>query len=72
MLLVGVIRDAMTQISMERQRVKLILQIIAVQLHRRGHRLLGIRLAVIAQPVGFVIQQVIATVMAEHKIDKAF
>ncbi|MNN50448.1 hypothetical protein D3C81_1650340 [compost metagenome] len=72
MALVIVIRQTMPQIAVQRQGIELVLQIVAVFRHRPRHRLLGIGAAVFAQPVGFVIQQVVFSLPAEYQIDKAF
>ena len=62
----------MAQVAMQRQGIKLILQVVAMRLHGRGHRLLRIGGAVFTQPVRFVIEQVIAPLMAEYQVNKAF
>ncbi|CSE87348.1 Uncharacterised protein [Shigella sonnei] len=70
--IIVVISNAMAQIAMQRQGIKLILQIIAVCLHRCCHSLLGVSRTVFTQPVGFIVEQVITPFVAEYQVDKAF
>ena len=68
--IIVVISNAMAQITMQRQGIKLILQIIAVCLHRRCHSLLGVSRTVFTQPVGFIVEQVITPFVAGIPYDK--
>ncbi len=67
MAFVVVVRNAVTQVAVQRQTIELVLQIVAVRPHRLFHRLSGIGLAVRSQPVRFIIQQVISAVMAKTR-----
>ncbi len=46
MAFVVVVRNAVTQVAVQRQTIELVLQIVAVRPHRLFHRLSGIGLAV--------------------------
>lgn len=67
-----VIRQPMTQITMQRQRIQLVLQIVTMLRHRLLHRRPGIGATIFPQPVGLVVQQVVFALPAEHQVDKAF
>ncbi|MND57655.1 hypothetical protein D3C80_487890 [compost metagenome] len=57
---------------MQGQQVQAQLQVVTLVQHRRDHRPGVVGLIVAAQPVGFVVRHVIATLMFKRQVDEAF
>ena len=67
-----VVGQAFAQVAVQRQQINRRLQVVARLGQRRGQRGRGVVGAQRAQPVGFVIHHVIAAVVTQHQVGKAF